>query len=280
MSPRSITLAPLVLFAAAGCGSGLLLPVPAEEVTVTLAVSGGIAGVSYSIVVDGAAGEVRGGACDSFCDWEPGDLLLPISAEQVRALSARLDESGVLDLDGEDLGDTCCDIFHIELVYERGSRIARVEGTEDRFPPALASAVQTLMGFAQKRAAMLVAPNTDRSEWPRDPYILGEVRVDGLVLEAELSYGGGCADHRLDLVGLGGWLESHLVQMEALITHDDGDDGCDALVIDERRFDLRPLRASYIAAYGPIGATRPRVILRLWDPTSASPVGRLVEVEL
>jgi hypothetical protein len=84
----------------------------------------------------------------------------------------------------------------------------------------------------------------------------------------------------MDLVLWGGWMESFPVQINALITHDDGDDPCDGVVTEERRFDLLPLREAYEDAYGAIGSTPTTVILRLWDPTSGSPAGRLVEVSL
>ena len=60
-------------------------------------------------------------------------------------------------------------------------------------------------------------------------------------------------------------MESSPVQINALVTHDDGDDPCDALVTEERAFDLTPLAEAYEAAYGPMGAneltTRKFVVL-------------------
>jgi len=280
-TPRSILPAALVALATAGCYSPVSLgPVLPQDVTITLSVSGGFAGVHYAIVVDGAAGEVRGLECTAFCDFEAGEVLLPVSAAQVEELARRLDEIGVMDLDGRDYGTECCDDFHYELTYQRGQRAATVRGGGARLPAALADAVGLLHGLAGGTLPVLVSPGTRDTDWPRDPYQLGRVEVAGLVLTAELTYGGGCGLHRADLVLWGGWMESWPVQINALISHDDADDPCDGVVTEERSFALLPLREAYEDAYGPIGAIRTTVILRLWDPVSASPLGRMVEVVL
>lgn len=69
---------------------------------------------------------------------------------------------------------------------------------------------------------------------------LTDVTTDGYALTADVTYSGGCGQHRMDLVAWGGWLESFPVQVNGLVTHDDGDDACDAIVTEERVFDLRP----------------------------------------
>jgi hypothetical protein len=264
-----------------GCyGSGALAPVIPEDVTITLAVSGGFAGVQYAIVVDGATGEVRGLSCQASCDFEAGAVIVPVSSAQVEALSRRLDEAGVMAMQGRDFGSQCCDDFHYQLTYRRGERVSHVTGDGARLPRDLATAVGLLHGLVDGAVPVLVSPTTRDTDWPREPYGLGEVQVDGLILGAGLSYGGGCEQHRMDLVLWGGWMESYPVQINALITHDDGDDPCDAVVTEERTFHLLPLREAYERAYGPIGADRPTAILRLWDPLSSGPVGRLVEVVL
>ncbi len=264
-----------------GCYSPSTLgPVIPGDVTITLSVSGGFAGVQYAIEVDGASGVVRGLSCQAFCDFEAGAVILPVSSAQVEALGRRLDEAGVMAMDGQDFGLQCCDDFHYQLTYRRGERTSRVTGGGASLPRGVAGAVGLLHGLVRGTVPTLVSPDTRDTDWPRDAYQLGEVHVDGLILGAGLTYGGGCGQHRMDLVLWGGWMESYPVQINALITHDDGDDPCDAVVTDERTFVLVPLREAYEDAYGPIGSDRPTVILRLWDPLSASPLGRLVEVVL
>jgi hypothetical protein len=263
-----------------GCGNSLLVPIPAEDVTITLAVSGGFAGVSWSIVVDGADREVRGGACGNFCDWSPGDVLLAISEEQVATLAQALDDAGVPDLDGRDFGTGCCDFFHYDLGYQRGPRLYGFRGTDDRFPTALAEVVRQVAALGQGRVPMIVAPETSEDDWPRDAFTLGVVTVDAAGLSAEVTYGGGCARHRMDLVAYGGWMESNPVQVNALITHDDGGDPCDAIVAETRTFDLGPLRAAWVRAYGEIGEERPTVVLRLRDPALLGGPVRSITVQL
>ena len=279
--PIRVLLSVAATQAVAGCYSPTSLgPVVPEDVTIVLSVSGGFAGVQYAIEVDGAVGEVRGVSCQAFCEFEAGEVILPVSAAQVKALGRRLDEAGVMAMDGRDFGSQCCDDFHYQLTYRRGERTSHVTGDGARLPRELATAVGLLHSLVGGTVPSLVSPGTRDTDWPRDPYGLGQIHVEGLTLEAGLSYGGGCGQHRMDLVLWGGWMESFPVQINALITHDDGDDPCDAVVTDERTFQLIPLREAYEDAYGPIGADRPTVILRLWDPLSSGPVGRLVEVRL
>jgi hypothetical protein len=121
-----------------------------------------------------------------------------------------------------------------------------------------------------------------------DTYSLGEVTVEGLTLSADVSYGGGCADHRMDLVIWGGWMESYPVQVNALITHDGANDPCDSVVSETRRFNLYPLAVAYDRSYGaaalsPSGPQTPppppvRVVLRLLDPATGQL--RMIEVRL
>ena len=86
-------------------------------------------------------------------------------------------------------------------------------------------------------------------------------------ITAEVSYGGGCEAHPMDLVFWGDWLESNPVQIEAFISHESNDDPCDAYLTETRRFDLLPLRDAYRQSHG-AGAGPITVILRLADPQS------------
>lgn len=271
----------LLVFAATlvltSCGiEGLFGPVEPEEVTVTLTVSGGIAGVGYGVVLDGAAGEARG-SC-GLCGVSQRQLVVPLSSAQIAALAQSLDDSGVLGMNGTDFGTQCCDQFYVDLTYERGELSTHVRGTQGLLPLELLWPLRLLTALAHGSVPVLVSPDTRDTDWPRDPYTLGEVVVEGLTITAEVTYGGGCDRHRMDLVVWGGWMESFPVQIEALVTHDDSDDPCDGLLTESRRFDLSPLARAYVEQYGDSGPERPTIILRLWDPASGS--ARLVEVGL
>ncbi len=259
-------------------GSTVLGPVEPEEISIMLSVTGGLAGVDYSFTVDGGAGEVRGVRCVSFCDFTAGEVLLAISSGQVTELARQLDDAGVPGLGARDFGVGCCDLLHVELTYQRGRRTSQVRGTEDRLPEDLVTAIRYLHPLARRTLPIIVSPDTRDSDWPQDPYVLGRVLVEGSAIRADVTYSGGCEPHPMDLVAWGEWLESFPVQINALITHDDGDDPCDAVIAESRSFDLFPLARAYVEAYGEGGGEPPRVILRLWDPTPGGP--RLIEVEL
>lgn len=277
---RAVPLIAVVIafWAAQACtGDSSLAPVQPEDVTIRLAVSGGFAVADYSFVVDGAAGVVRGEACASLCDFEPGEILVPVSAAQVRDFAERLEREGILVLDGRDFGTRCCDQFHYTLTYERGGLSSTVRGSSEALPPSLARIAGELSNLATGTLQIIVAPESTDTAWVRDPYVLGRVDVNGPILTAEVEYGGGCADHRMDLVAWGGWLESFPVRVHVLLTHDDSDDPCDAVIREERSFDLTPLRDAYEDAYGRDDSGTTTIILMMWDPLAASPQGRLVE---
>lgn len=277
-TPNRTLIALAMSVALAGCDpTDLLGPVQPEEVTITLSVSGGIAGVQFGVVVDGAAGEARL-SCSNFCAVGGGEAVIPLSPEQVGDLARRLDEVGVIAMGDRDFGNSCCDMFGVALTYQRGARSARLQGSQNLWPLELSSVIQLLSGLALGRVPLLVSPDTDEADWPRDPFSLADVTSNEHVLTMEVTYGGGCGQHRMDLVAWGGWLESFPVQVNGLVTHDDGDDACDAIVTEERVFDLRPLHDAYVDAYGPIGSERPTVVLRLREPASNNSI--LVEIVL
>lgn len=261
---------------------GILVPIDPDEVTITLAVSGGVAGVGYTIAVDGGDRTVVGVSCTSSCTFDPGEVLLPVSSEQVAALAGALEDAGVAAWNGREFGDECCDQFHYDLAYDTDDRSVRLSGGAGRLPDELARAISQVHALVYGVVPALISRETRDVDWPRDPLTLISRSVDGLRLTATLQYGGGCGQHRIDLVIWGDWIEPAAVppHINALLAHDDGNDPCDAVIADERTFDLRPLRDAYEWAFGPIGDERPTVLLRLWDPVAASPLGRLIEVRL
>lgn len=89
----------------------------------------------------------------------------------------------------------------------------------------------------------------DLSGWPADRLEFQQVRITGDVLEATVSYGGGCAEHTFALVFANVFLESLPVQMRGLLSHDARGDPCRALLTRTLRFDLTPLKEAYRASY-------------------------------
>ena len=89
-------------------------------------------------------------------------------------------------------------------------------------------------------------------------------------LELGIAYGGGCTDHDLHLLAVGGFaqrlervapgspLPAALVSI--FLSHDARGDPCDAYVTRTLRFDLRPLRAEFRHQFGDAPG---RIILRV-----------------
>jgi len=76
-------------------------------------------------------------------------------------------------------------------------------------------------------------------------------QLAGDTLTLPIQYGGGCRVHRFGLLIDPAFRESHPVQVTARLAHDADGDLCRALLGQDLRFDLSPLRRRYQAAYGP-----------------------------
>ena len=84
---------------------------------------------------------------------------------------------------------------------------------------------------------------------PSDPITIDSARVDGDMLAASVTHGGGCEDHTYQLVIGSAWMESFPVQVVARIAHNANGDSCKALVRQNLRMKLRPLADAYRASY-------------------------------
>ena len=76
---------------------------------------------------------------------------------------------------------------------------------------------------------------------------VGTLKSDTLALR--VAYGGGCAEHQFRLYGSSTFKESNPAQNRLTLVHDDGGDTCKALISEELRFDLTPLRELYQQIY-------------------------------
>lgn len=101
---------------------------------------------------------------------------------------------------------------------------------------------------------------------PSDPVTIGSVSFDGDTIVIDVSFGGGCAEHRLQLLAETTWMESWPVQIHARVAHDANDDPCDAVLQGTLRFDLGPLKRMYQASYQTVSG---KIALRLAGATSA-----------
>jgi len=89
----------------------------------------------------------------------------------------------------------------------------------------------------------------DLGPWPTDPFQSVLVRIEGDTLVAEVTYGGGCGEHRFALAFASLFMESEPVQVRGLLSHDARGDLCQALLRRTLRYDLTPLRRAYETAY-------------------------------
>jgi hypothetical protein len=80
---------------------------------------------------------------------------------------------------------------------------------------------------------------------PMDPLSVTALSIEGDTLHVGVSHGGGCAEHSYGLCWGDAWALSTTIQVTLQVLHDDGGDGCEALLNDELSFDLTPFRAEY-----------------------------------
>jgi hypothetical protein len=95
-----------------------------------------------------------------------------------------------------------------------------------------------------------LVPEDDPRPWPMDPWTFRSHALHGDTLTLSIEYGGGCHVHRFALLVDPAFRESHPVQVSARLAHDADGDPCRALILEDLRFDLAPLRRHYQDAYG------------------------------
>jgi hypothetical protein len=267
---RSVSLLVLSVLLCSGCLASSTGPADSAEARIRLRVTGGFAGVDYTLLVDGPGGTVVGESCVAGCDFQDGQVLETLSKDQSEYLAGLFLDAGIHSLDGTDFGVRCCDQFHYELTYEDGQGLSTVQGSSEALPPDLRDAVSQVHGLWLGILPVIVDQQTRPEKWPSDPANLQELTVVGNRLDARVGYGGGCAVHAFKLVVWGGWMESYPVQVRALLSHDAKNDPCDAFITRDLSFDLRPLKNAYEESYGvgePGGTT---LVISLADPDPGS----------
>lgn len=99
-------------------------------------------------------------------------------------------------------------------------------------------------------ASVLLVPEDDPRPWPMDPWTFRSHALDGDTLTLSIQYGGGCRVHRFALLVDPAFRESDPVQVSARLAHDADGDMCRALISEDLRFDLSPVRRHYQRSYG------------------------------
>jgi len=232
------------------CLEGAVGPVMDGDPEIRLHVTGGFAGVDYTILVDGPQREVVGESCVNGCDFEDGQILHGLTGGQVASLAGSFLDAGIHDLNGTDFGNQCCDQFNYDLSYMDRTGTSNVRGTSEGIPQDLRDAIGVVAGFASGVYPIVVDQSTDRGVWPSDPFVMDEIAIQGDHLSLRASHGGGCAAHHFDLVAFGGWMESNPVQTRVFLSHDGNGDMCEAWLQRRLTFDLTPLKKAYQKSYG------------------------------
>jgi len=83
---------------------------------------------------------------------------------------------------------------------------------------------------------------------PRDPIIINDIQILRDFLRFNVSYGGGCEEHSFQLISTS-FMESHPVQVNILLSHEDNDDPCDMWITETLAFNILQLKESWKQAY-------------------------------
>ena len=82
----------------------------------------------------------------------------------------------------------------------------------------------------------------------RDPITFNNVKLCRDILRINVSYGGGCKEHKFALIATS-FMESHPVQVNVLLSHEDNDDPCDMWITEEMVFNLLTLKKAWQQSY-------------------------------
>ena len=84
---------------------------------------------------------------------------------------------------------------------------------------------------------------------PRDPLSISSIELNNDILNAKVSFSGGCKGHDFALIASRGFMESDPVQINVLLSHDAHNDLCEAWITEDLAFDLSPLKEAWQQAY-------------------------------
>lgn len=142
------TLLAVGICALQGCASSASSPPHGEDLTVSLSVSGGIAGVDWQFSIDGRTGRITGDRCNPAigCDWEPGQTLATVSSQSVRLLADEFQRNGFFEGETK-FGSECCDQFDFRLAYGENDFDRTVTGSSGRLPQNILDLITVVQGF-------------------------------------------------------------------------------------------------------------------------------------
>lgn len=132
------------LFAA--CAGSLGTEPDLDALTITVATTGGIAGMDWEVRLEAAAGRIFVVHCGNHCPW-PDPTSRPVPRADVRQIAAVFVAAGVTERAETDYGlcEGCADQFHHVIEYRDADGAHRVEGDGPNFPAELEAVVNRLI---------------------------------------------------------------------------------------------------------------------------------------
>ncbi len=257
-------------------------PDPYALQEIRMRVTEGLPEVDYTVVLDGSTRVLWGLHCAKGCDFQGGEVLRSLHLKQVQYLTALFVEAEVQGLKEADFGPGCRDEFYVEVIYRYEGGEGSFRGCITRFPKELEVAVGVLLGIVDGTLPLLVDFNAQPHLWPQDPFSTLDASVSpgGDVLRVQVRYGGGCTSHEFQLVAWEGWVEAEPVQVRVFLSHDSFGDPCRALITEDRRFDLGPLKRAYREKYGPAAPGVTTLVIVLENHTvDGRPLQRSLEYQ-
>jgi hypothetical protein len=82
----------------------------------------------------------------------------------------------------------------------------------------------------------------------RDPITINNIQLIVDVIRFNISYGGGCKEHKFQLISTS-FMESYPVQVNIILSHEDNEDPCDMWITETLTFNLLPLKELYKKSY-------------------------------
>lgn len=96
---------------------------------------------------------------------------------------------------------------------------------------------------------LTVVTHLDPHAWEMDPLTLDSAKAIGDILHLGVTFGGGCGEHTFHVVVSSLFMESDPVQASALLSHNDHDDPCDALLHRDLKTGLTQMKEVWQKAY-------------------------------
>ncbi|MCG8469863.1 MAG: hypothetical protein MJB57_16925 [Gemmatimonadetes bacterium] len=151
--------------AACGTPTG---PDGGSDVSITLAASGGFAGVDWQVTVRGLDGRIVGERCRAriACDWLPGQELATFEADDLDGLTRAFTRRGFFE-GPADFGRQCCDQLDYTLRYAENDFDRVVTGSEASLSSDIRSLILAVRRFVDEhRARRLQIPPARRAAAP------------------------------------------------------------------------------------------------------------------